>query len=143
MDQPNRSVWAPKSAGSFHELKKLHRRTVNQDERHQDALGWTVRRYQQLLAFESGVEIVDFERDMRDRFDHLRQGALWLESHPLNAERIPLVIRAEQPVLLEVRLPGPFDGRRDADVMILPQWTTSEEPHGRSNAPESVRRRVR
>jgi hypothetical protein len=106
------------------ELQELHGRTVNQDEGHQNALGGTVRSYEQLLSDESSLEIVNFECDMRNSLDHFGQRALRLESHPLNTERIALVIRAEQPIPLKADLPDLLNVCRDTEVMILPQFSS-------------------
>ena len=129
-------------AGLFQKLEELHWCSVDQDERYKDAFGWAVRRYQHLLPNEGALEIVDFECNVRNRLHYLRQRAFRLETHPLNAERIPFVIRAEQPVGFKVCLPGLLHPRRNPEVMVPAQSTTSSTSPRRSTAGHRMRRSV-
>lgn len=72
------------------------------------------------LAFESSVEVVYFECDMRHGANELVNGAVALEAHPLDPVRTGAEAAYEETELLEVRFAGVGDVCGDAHVVVPP-----------------------
>src|ERR1035438_9187160 len=70
---------------TFLEPDELDRSAVVDDHGGADALGRGARRMDSLLPHEGGLEVIDLERDVRDRSNQLVNRAVFLESHPLDA----------------------------------------------------------
>lgn len=76
------------------ELKKLNRRSVNDDKRHDDTLRRAVRLNEKLLANQGGFKVVYFERDVRDSLHKFRKWRIWFEAHPLDSECVVRMVSA-------------------------------------------------
>ena len=102
------------------EFQKLDRCAVVEDERHPHAWGRRVRRNQDFLAFERGIQIVDGKRQVRDRLYNLRHRTLRVEAHPLDAVRAGLKPTDMNAELLQVPLTATGRAVRDAEVVVSP-----------------------
>src|SRR3989441_3104439 len=102
------------------EFQKLDRCAVVEDERDPHAWGRRVRRNQDFLAFERGIQIVDGKRQVRDCLHNLRHRTLRVEAHPLDAVRAGLKPADMNAELLQVPLTATGRAVRDAEVVVSP-----------------------
>jgi hypothetical protein len=99
-----------------------------------DAFGRRSGRTDDVLALESGLEVIHFEGDMRHCLDELVEGTVFLESHPLHAIRAGAKPRNVQAELFEIRLSGARDVGWNTQVVIAPtkfrdcRWGLVTEP---------------
>jgi hypothetical protein len=99
-----------------------------------DALGRRSRGADDVLALESGVEVIHFEGDVRHCPDEFVQGTVFLESHPLHAVWAGAEPRNVQAELFQIRLSGARDVGWNTQVVIAPtefrdcRWWLVTEP---------------
>ena len=102
------------------EFQKLDWCTVVEDERDPHAGRRRVRRNQDVLAFERGIQIVDGKRQVRDGLHNLRHRTLRVEAHPLDTVRAGLEPADVDAELLQVPLTATGRAVRDAEVVVSP-----------------------
>jgi hypothetical protein len=102
------------------EFQKLDRCAVVEDERDPHAWGRRVRRNQDVLAFERGIQIVDGKRQVRDGLHNLRHRTLQVEAHPFDAVRAGLEPADMNAELWQVLLTATGRAVRDAEVVVSP-----------------------
>jgi hypothetical protein len=95
-----------------------NRRAVFDYERDADAVGWAVRRNQDLAAGKLGGEISHFKRDVRNVPDEIRDRCFRFETHPLHAEFAFLVADDEDFQVFQVGLARLRFGSGNSDVMV-------------------------
>lgn len=72
------------------------------------------------LPFESSIQVIYFEGNMRDRPYELVNRAVRLEPHPLDSVRAGTEPHHEEAKLLEMGFASTNDGRWNADVVVAP-----------------------
>src|SRR5579871_512806 len=123
------------------EFQQLDRCAVVEDERDPRAWGRRVRRNQDFLTVERGVQIVDRERQMRNCLHNVWDRTLRIEAHPLDAVRARLEPADVNAELRQVPLSGTGNTVRDAEVVKSP----SELRDGRGSfvpAPDVIHERI-
>jgi hypothetical protein len=102
------------------EFEKLDRCAVIEDERDPHAGGRRVRRNQDFLAFERGIQIVDGKCQVWDGLHNLWHRALRIEAHPLDAVRAGLESADMHAELRQVALTSTGRAVRNAEVVVSP-----------------------
>jgi hypothetical protein len=92
------------------------------------------------LPFESSIQVIYFEGNMRDGPDELMNRAVRLEPHPLDSVRTGTETHHEEAKLLEMGFTGTNDGRWNTDVVVTPaelrrdRWRFVTQSAGRPQA---------
>jgi len=102
------------------EFEQFDGRAAFNDERDADAVGWTVRRNQDLAASKLGGEIVHFKCDARNLPDEIRDRCVRFETHPLHAEFALVVADDKDFQVFQVGLASLRFGSGNSDVMVAP-----------------------
>ena len=97
------------------------------------------------LPFESRIQVIHFESNMRDGPDELVNRTVRLEPHPLDSVRTGTETDHKEAELLEMRFAGTNDGSGNPDVVVTPPelrrdgWGFVTQPAGQ---PQTDRRGV-
>jgi hypothetical protein len=100
------------------EFEQFDGRAVFDYERDADAVGWAVRRNQDIAASKLGGEISHFKRDVRNVTDEIRDRCVRFETHPLHPEFAFLVADDKDFQMFQVGLPRLRFGGGNSDVMV-------------------------
>jgi hypothetical protein len=110
-------------ARRFLELKELDGRSIVDYHSHPDTFRRAAHFPQKLLALDRFVEIIDFKGNVRYSLDKLRDGAIFVEAHPLDAVRTRL-----KPGDMDLQVRKIFFGRSgrrgwNSDMVIPPTFS--------------------
>jgi hypothetical protein len=100
------------------EFEQFDGRAVFDYERDADAVGWAVRRNQDIAASKLGGQIGHFKRDVWNLPDEIRDRRVRFETHPLHAEFTFLVADDKEFQVFQVGLAGLRFGSGNSDVMV-------------------------
>ena len=95
-------------------------RAIFDNERDADAVGWTVRRNQDLAASKLRGEIGHFKRDVRNLPDEVRDRCVRFVTHPLHAEFAFVVADDKDFQVFQVGLARLRFSSGNSDVMVAP-----------------------
>src|ERR1700749_4941085 len=100
------------------EFEQFDGRAVFDYKRNAHAVGWAVRRNQDLAAGKLGGEISHLKRYVRDVPDEIRDNCVRFETHPLHAEFAFLVADDKEFQVFQMGLPRLRFGSGNSNVMV-------------------------